>query len=130
MNLLDLNTKDRERKLYELEYTRIERLKNEKGENIRRNVFVLKTGDVAYTLYLEEIPYLLLEGEEITVLNKQWWGYFNRTTKNYINRFFIQCGFVPCNEETLERVRSGEITSTLELEEIFEINGGNYEDLW
>lgn len=130
MNLLNLNTKDREYKLHLLEYTRIERLKNEKGENIRRNVFVLNAGDSVYTLYLEEIPYLLLEGEDITVLNKQWWGYFNSTTKKYINRFFIQFGFVPCDEETLERVKSGEITSTLELGEIFESNGGNYEDLW
>lgn len=129
MNLLNLNTKDRESKLYELENTRIYKLRSGKGENTCRNAFILYTGDLTYTLYWDGIPYLLLEDEKITVLNEQWWGLFNKTEKNYINRFFIQFCGVPCDENALNHVRYGRVTSVKKLMEMYEFNGGTYEEL-
>lgn len=128
MNLLSLNTKDRERKLYELENTRIEKLKSGKGENTFKNAFILYTGDSTYTFYIGGIPYLLVENEKITVLNEQWWGLFNKTEKKYINRFFIQVCCVPCNENTLEHVRYGRVKNVQKLAEIYEFEGGTYEE--
>ncbi len=129
MNLLNLNTKDRESKLYELENTRIYKLRSGKGENTCRNAFILYTGDLTYTLYWDWVPFLLLENERITVLNEQWWGQFNKTEKNYINRFFIQTHGVPCDGKALNLIRNGSIKNVQKLIEIYESEGGTYEEL-